>query len=95
MECPICGHDDSSVRKTTRQEGVVRRIRQCGTCSYRWATVEIHAGEWKHRKTIRALAGALAQAIADPRQIHQDEGGTRVTIIVDASSSAGPGHGVS
>lgn len=94
MDCPICGHDDNGVRKTTHQEGAVRRIRQCWTCGYRWATVEIPADEWKHGKTIRALAGALAQAIADPRQIHQGEGGARMTIVVDADSPAGPGPGV-
>lgn len=72
----------------------MRRIRQCNTCGNRWATVEISAEEWKHRKTIRALASALAQAIVDPRQVYQDEAGTRVTIIIESEAPGAPTVGV-
>ncbi len=91
MKCPICGHAESSVITTDRQEDAVRRRRQCDVCGYRWATVEASAEDWRYRKRVVTLARALAQAISSSGHIYEDPAGTRLTIVLDPPIPPRPG----
>lgn len=81
MKCPTCGGEDSHIIKTTAQDDLIRRSRQCDKCGYRWSTVEIPADF--HKRASRALetldlAGAIGRSVAvatmtvhDPETHHE------------------------
>lgn len=64
MPCPLCAHSDSRViRSTERDNGQVRRTRQCCRCGHRWATVEITEEEAMQVDRLKRAAGALIDAM--------------------------------
>lgn len=67
MPCPLCTHPDSRVLRTSeRDNGQIRRTRQCVRCGHRWPTVEIAESEAQQIARVRAAAGALLEAIGAP-----------------------------
>ena len=93
MKCPTCGSEESAVIKSDSEADLVRRRRQCGTCGFRWSTVEASAADWKYRKSVLTLANALARAVSNPGRIDEDPSGTRLTITIDPVYPIGPRNG--
>lgn len=64
MTCPLCSHRDSRVIRTTeRDNGQIRRTRQCERCGHRWPTVEITEAEAQQVERVRRAVGGLIEAI--------------------------------
>lgn len=64
MCCELCNNSDSRVLRTTEKDnGDVRRTRQCTRCGHRWATVEMAESEVLRMHKVRQAADALVDAI--------------------------------
>lgn len=68
IPCPSCGCGESAVRRTTRNAGLIVRVRVCCACGRRWATHERSAGSPGISTTdARTYAASLIRALeADP-----------------------------
>lgn len=63
MQCPICGHGESGVIRTTAMLATVNRTRQCSTCGHRWRTVEVKQAEYRWLAAVVAKVGELRELL--------------------------------
>lgn len=63
MKCPVCASTDHSVLDTRQRDGMTRRLRQCGACGKRFATIEAPEEVIDQANEIRARFAALQMAI--------------------------------
>lgn len=65
MICPECNRDDSHVIDTRLKNYGRKRRYECGSCSNRFSTVEVHAEHKKHGEPLKFVMLSDIEVLID------------------------------